>query len=193
LPTFDETTLFLMSATGILLLLTSPELRAELSDVLSAGPNETTPLLIGACIGMALSIYHAFSPGEKDVFSKTVMASFAVVANASAAFMVGFDQLSGRVAGGWWPATINIGAAVLLIYQVGIFEGDCVDDANATPTDLLVGLAALLVVFGYLALVQKQPWPLTFSLCVSYSTLVHNKAVAVTREVRARVTSRRST
>lgn len=181
-PSFDETTLFLMAVTFILLLVTPSGLPRDLRGMLD--PYAPAPLLAlpaWAALGLVLSLYHAFTNRKKDLFAKTSMAVFAMVTNVGAGWAVGFARFAGNIQGGQFLAAVNVAGALLLLYEVAYFQDQCVLDDDARPRDLLVGVVVLLPLFVYFEFVRRLPWPLTFSICTAYATLLHQKAVAVTR------------
>jgi hypothetical protein len=149
--------------------------------------NTFIALFLGwALVGLGFSVFHAFSRRAKGEIAKLSMAVFAMVTNVAAGAFLAVGRMNGSIQGGRWLAVINIVAAVLLVYQVGFFEDRVVSDEDATPRDLLVGLLALSVLFFLFDVVRHLPWPLTFSLCVAYSSFVHHNAVVFARHIGAR-------
>jgi len=184
-PKFDETTLFLMAVTCLLLALWPSGLRSDVASLMESGaPAHLAVIFAWALLGLVLALYHAFSRRAKGAFAKTSMAVFALVTNAAAGLYLGVGRLVGTFEGGRWVALINIAAAVLLIYEIGIRQADTIEDSDASPWDLLIGVAALGVLFVYFEGVRRFPWPLTFSLCMVYATFIHGATITVTREVR---------
>jgi hypothetical protein len=189
LPSFDETTLFLMAVTCVLLLAFPSGLRDDLSSLVT-GPESGNIyfalFLSWAFVGFGFSVFHAFSRSKKGEIAKLSMAVFAMMTNAAAGVALGVGRMNGSIQGGRWLAVVNIVAAVLMVYQVGFFQDRVVPDEDATPRDLLLGLLALSALFFLFEVIRHFPWPLTFSLCVAYSTFVHHNAVVLTRQIGAR-------
>ncbi len=191
LPSFDETALFLMAVTCLWLLALSPPLRLGIENAVR--DNELTGwlyVILGwASVGLAFALYHAFVRRPKSFISKTSMAVFALVTNVVAGLLMGLGRFTGEIPGSRTLAMINIGSAVLLTYQIALNDQAVISDGDATFADLALGLAVLAPLFYYFSVYKHTPWPLTFSLCVSYSTLIHHNAARIFTGIRSRMSA----
>jgi len=191
LPSFGETTLFLMAVTCLWLLALSAPLRLGIEDALR--DNELVGwlyIMLGwASVGLAFALYHPFVRRPKGFMSKSAMAGFALVTNVVAGLAVGLGRFSGEIPGSRTLAIINIGSAILLMYQIALTDQAVISDGDATLADLGLGLAVLGPLFWYLSVYRHTPWPLTFSLCVSYSTLIHHNVTRIRSGIRSRLSA----
>lgn len=191
LPSFDETALFLMAVTCLWLLGLSAPLRLGIENAVR--DNELTGwlyMILGwASVGLAFALYHAFVRRPKSFISKTSMAVFALVTNVVAGVLVGMGRFSGEIPGSRTLAIINVGGAILLTYQIALSDQTVISDRDATFADLALGLAVLGPLFWYFTVYKHTPWPLTFSLCVSYSTFIHHNVTRIVSGIRYRMSA----
>lgn len=183
MPCYDETTLFLVAATCILLLVMPTGLRTDLLGVVrSAGETDKAPffVLMWAAVfagGIVLCTYHAFARREKTVLEKNIMAGFAMASNGAAGVLCGMEMLRESAGAAVIFPVVNILAGVLLIYEMTFVSDKTICDGNASLSDLAAGSVALGMVFYYCQVHERLIWPMTFSICVAYCTLVHRMFV----------------
>lgn len=171
---YDETTLFLIAVTCILLVVVPTGLREDLARAMASREDSAGFfLVVGSAAASLLAIYHVFTTRRKYLVEKVALAAFATIASGAAAILSGMEILrSGAYANAVFPV-LNILGGVLLFYQLGIAQEDTVADDNATTAGLVVGLAVLIALFAYCQAVRHLSWPLTLSICVGYSTFAH--------------------
>lgn len=189
-PSFDETTLVVMAVTCLALLAANPQAvdilripwEAPGAGILAYGVSML--LLLASLAGVVLVLVNACVRRSKTAVEKYLMAIFVMVANVVAGVFVGLEGM--RAGGGTHLILplLNIAVAFVLFNQVVIIEGGIISDTDASPIDVLVGLAVLglLLVFCQY---NRLSWPVTFSMCIAYSTLAHEAVMGVARSTYA--------
>jgi len=185
LPRFDETTLFLL-AVSCIWILASPS--GLLPDLIEAVEGEGMGvwlflILLWSAVGLGLSVFHAFATREKTAVEKTSMAVFAMTTNAAAGIIVGIGRLNAQPGPARALAIVNFAAVIVLAYQVGLAQDRVVSDEDATLNEVIPGFVLIAALFIVCELVMRLPWPVTFSLCVSYSSWAHRSVALVSRSV----------
>lgn len=173
IPNYDELSLFLMSAVFIILYFTSGKLQDDIIGFLMRLDILRRYLYVGLfMLGMSLCLYHVFTPRQKTDIEKGIMLLFAISINAATGIIAGFYMLKGCP--GWlliFPAWNIINSILLIIMQyVNLFDEDQISDRDATITQVIIGLAAILIIFYICNNVFNLHWAITYSICIIYTT-----------------------
>lgn len=173
-PSYDETSLFLMSLTCIALFATDSGLQREVIVTLTQkGILPAGYFLIWAGFvagGLGLSLFHAFASRPKSDMEKTWMAGFAMALNGIAGILCGIQLMDQPRA--WFAvlAAWNIASGVALLYRMGLAPEDSMSDENARWWEIVTGTVILAGVFAYCRYCERLNWQITYSICVAYST-----------------------
>jgi DNA-directed RNA polymerase subunit RPC12/RpoP len=173
IPNYDELSLFLMSAVFIILYFTSSKLQDDIITFLMRLDIWRRYLYVGLfMLGMSLCLYHVFTPRNKTEIEKNIMLLFAITINAATGLIAGFYML--KNCPGWlfvFPAWNIINSALLIIMQyVNLFDEGQISDRDATITQVIIGLAAIRIIFYICNNVFKLHWAITYSICIIYTT-----------------------
>lgn len=175
-PKYDELSAFLTGLTCLVLYLSYPNLRQLLHQLVNPENTVTiggmVSLLFWGLIvisGFSLSFFHVVTIRRKSSIEKYCMGAFAIGANAFASIMGCIEALnSGKLVFILFPI-LNILTAFIMFYRVreGKFE---FTDENASLPQVILASAILLLVFAIAFLGIRATWPVTFSICMLYST-----------------------
>ena len=173
IPNYDELSLFLMSAVFILLYFTSSKLQDDIITFLMRLDILRRYLYVGLfMLGMSLCLYHVFTSRKKTDIEKYIMLLFAITINAATGVIAGFYML--KDCPGWlliFPAWNIINSILLIVMQyVNLFDESQISDRDATITQLIIGLAAILTIFFICNNTFKLHWAITYSICIIYTT-----------------------
>lgn len=178
IPAYDELSLFLMSVTLIVLCLVNNQMRNQIETFLSKAPQPDVwfllvPLVLFLGV-IGLCIYHVFTTREKTVFEKRVMVGFAVLTNVVTGIIAGVYTLTNSVVANWlivFPIW-NVINGIVLLFMVflKVIDEECISDRDASITEVIIGLIAVLVIFIFCNYVFKLHWAITFSICIIYAT-----------------------
>jgi hypothetical protein len=179
IPYYDETTLFVMGVTFILLFLSSKTMRADLHKLIVHDFDVRIIIcLLFFVVGMVFSILHAFSKREKNIGEKAAMLLFAVFVSAGTGIYAGRHMLETSV--GWliiFPIwNIINGVLLLLMLRMKVIGIDCISDSNAAGGQISLGLIAAIIIFICCQYFFKLHWAITYSICIAYTTSL-DKAV----------------
>jgi len=178
-PHYDETSLFVMSITFVLLYLVNKTMRTDLHKLVSHD-SDIRLIIVAICFvaGILFSIFHAFSRREKKFGEKTAMLLFAVLVSAGTGIYAGIHML--KNSGGWliiFPIwNIINGVLLLIMLRVGSINVDCISDRNATFAQVVMGLFSTVVILVCCQYFFKLHWAITYSICICY-TVSLDKAV----------------
>ena len=172
-PTYDELSLFLMTATLILLWIMNSKMRDEVLELTRHLDDYRLYILVIMPLpGMFVCLYHVFTSREKTDVEKLLMILFAVLVNGGTAILAGTYMLKHTV--GWlviFPAwNIINGTLLLSMVRFGIINEECISDREATLVQIILGLIAVLVILILCNYVFKLYWAITFSICIVYTT-----------------------
>lgn len=173
IPTYDEITLFAMGFTCALLMITGAfSVKWNWDQSITKEDMNVIVLAAVFITGLILSIYHAFTSRKKTDVEKILMLYFAVVLNASIGIMAGSREL--EYTGGWlvlFPI-VNIvnGALLLILLRAQVINDDNISDENASPRQVALSGAVVIVLFAVCHYLFDLFWTQTFSICVVYST-----------------------
>jgi hypothetical protein len=173
IPNYDELSLFLMSAVFVLLYFTSVKLQDDIIAFFMRLDILRRYLYAGLfMLGISLCLYHVFTPRQKTDVEKGIMLLFAITINAATGIIAGFYML--KECPGWllvFPAWNIINSILLIIMQyVNLFDEGQISDRDATITQVIIGLAAILIIFYISNNVFKLHWAITYSICIIYTT-----------------------
>ncbi len=173
IPNYNELSLFLMSVVFIILYFTSTKLQDDIITFLMRLDILRRYLYVGLfMLGMFLCLYHVFTPRQKTDTEKGIMLLFAVTINAATGLIAGFYML--KNCPGWllvFPAWNIINSILLIIMQyVNLFDESQISDRDATITQVIIGLAAILIIFYICNNTFKLHWAITYSICIIYTT-----------------------
>ena len=177
-PRYNESTLFLMSFSFLLLFLTDSRLLLGSLKIISENSVDLQicGLLVAFVFGIAFSFYHVFVRRRKTIEEKRFMLFFAVASNGVSGFLSGKEILMDS----WgflilFPIWNMVNAVLLLILYLSevIDEGDIEDD-NASPLHVISGSVVVIAVLFVCQHWFNMSWPVVFSLCVVYSTTLNN-------------------
>lgn len=175
IPTYDELSLFLMAFTFILLCAVNSQLRNWIRHFFS----QTHDWVAYICVllflaGLGLSLFHVFTRREKTIFEKQLMMLFAVLTNAGIGIIAGWYVLKSNDVRDWqliFPIwNIINGVLLLLMLRFRIIDEECISDRDADATEVVIGIAAVLVIFIFCNFIFKLYWAITFSICIIYAT-----------------------
>ncbi len=175
IPVYDELSLFLMAVTLILLYIVNTTMRVQIHNWIAEHSN-TWVYIIGAIFlcGLYLSVYHVFTTREKTEVEKWGMLIFAVSANAVTGIVAGLYVLKNDNVRDWqlvFPIwNIINGALLLLMLRLKIIDEECISDRDANTTEVVIGIAAVLIIFALCNYVFKLYWAITFSICIIYAS-----------------------
>jgi hypothetical protein len=172
-PTYDELSLFLTAATLIALYLTNKVMQSEIiSFAMRLEPWRLSIYLALFLIAMFLCLFHVFTPRKKTDAEKAIMLLFAVTMNAACGVVAGVYMWGHS--GGWllvFPIWNFVNSALLIVMQyVNVFDESCIADRDATAWQVILGLAAVFVIFVFCNYVFNLHWSITFSICIIYTT-----------------------
>jgi hypothetical protein len=173
IPNYDELSLFLMAVVFIALYFTDGKMQEDITRFLMRLDIWRRVIYVGLfMLGMFLCLYHVFTSRRKTDVEKGIMLLFAITVNAATGFIAGFYML--KDCPGWllvFPAWNIINSALLIIMQyVNLFDESHISDRDATITQVILGLIAVLVIFFLCNNTFKLHWAITYSICIIYTT-----------------------
>ena len=171
MPQYDETVLFSMSFTCLLLLIGFSFSR----EIQWAFPSHYDLRIIVAILiflaGLVLSLYHAFVDRPKTSLEKTFMLTFAVIVNAFSGFIAGaYDFVNSS---GWviiFPILNMINSvALFFMWRSGVLDESSISDQHAPRGQILLAAAAVLLLYYLCREIYNFSWVQTLSICLVYS------------------------
>jgi hypothetical protein len=171
MPQYDETVLFSMSFTCLLLLISFP-FSQEIQWVYPS--HYDIRIIVAICIffaGLVLSLYHAFVDRPKTSLEKTFMLTFAVIVNAFSGFMAGAYDLANS--SGWliiFPI-LNMANSIILFFmwRAGLLDESSISDKHAPRGQIILAAAAVLTLYYLCRVIYNFTWVQTLSVCLVYS------------------------
>ena len=175
IPSYNELTLFLVGLIGILIVSTYAEVRDFLLMFLRESNTGVRVLLGFLLAGALLCLYHVFTPRRKKPWEKSCMISFAIIANATSGIAAGMYMLENT------PGLLIIfpiwnianGFLLLIMLKYGIIDEDCIVDDNTSPLEVLLGSVVVAAVLLACRFAYQLHWAITFSVCVTYASIVN--------------------
>ena len=181
-PAYDELSMFLMAVTWILMI-TVYAVKNQLLKRILHFIDETnnwialafsSVFILIVFIGFVLSIYHVFTTRDKTAFEKNAMLAFAVLTNILVGLIAGTYVIKQAAINNWqlvFPIWNLVNAVLLyLIVCFGVIDEDCIADRDTTGVQVILGLAAVLLLFIICHYVCKLHWAVTASVCIVYTT-----------------------
>jgi DNA-directed RNA polymerase subunit RPC12/RpoP len=173
IPNYDELSLFLMAVVFVVLYFTNNRLQDDIAAFLMRLDVWRRFIYVALfMLGMFLCLYHVFTLRKKTEAEKGIMLVFAITVNAATGFIAGFYML--KECPGWlllFPVWNIINSALIILMQyVDLFDESQISDRDATITQVIIGLAAILIIFFLCNNVFKLHWAITYSICIIYTT-----------------------
>ena len=173
IPNYDELSLFLMAVVFVILYFTSSKLQTDITAFLMRLDVWRRFIYVALfMLGMFLCLYHVFTLRKKTEAEKGIMLLFAITVNAATGFIAGFYML--KECPGWlllFPVWNIINSALIILMQyVDLFDESQISDRDATITQVIIGLAAVLIIFFLCNNTFKLHWAITYSICIIYTT-----------------------
>ena len=182
-PTFDELTLFVLAYTCILLIgvntfrsIKSAEIHQSMDGLVVLLP---ATIII---VGIALSLYHAFSKRKKGMFEKQIMFLFASLVSGFAGIWGGTYLLSNSEKWSWvlvFPVVNIVTSYLILGSKNRVLDERCIDDRNVTITEVAVSTAIVTTAFFVTANYLHYHWAATLSICVAYGTNLNRMIINI--------------
>ena len=173
IPNYDELSLFLMAVVFVILYFTNSRLQVDITAFLMRLDVWRRYIYIALfMLAMSLCLYHVFTLRKKTDIEKGIMLLFAITVNAATGFIAGFYML--KECPGWllvFPVWNIINSVLLIIMQyVNLFDENQISDRDATIPQVILGLAAVLIIFFLCNNTFKLHWAITYSICIIYTT-----------------------
>lgn len=176
-PRYDEVTLFVMSVSFVLLLVTDVTLRSAASAVIGE-IEDVRELIVPALFlgGLGFSVYQAFANRRKTDLEKTVMLVFAVGLHFGSSLVASAHLLenpSGRVH--WVFPVWNVVSWMLLVLLWRFDLLDATDSIGQDDAGLYQILVAFVLTFGLIVFGQygaHYHWTMTLSMTVALASSV---------------------
>lgn len=166
IPKPTEASMFVMALTALILLLTTGDVWSEMFYVLEHDSRGKSGLVfVYICIGMFLSIYHAFSTKEKKPWEIQMLKWFSVVTLAvitisTAVFIYTTKQPAYLVFTIW--NCIQVFALVFLSGKRYVGEYVLLPKRNALPLELVLGVSVVIIVL-FVERIFDTHWSIAFS------------------------------
>jgi DNA-directed RNA polymerase subunit RPC12/RpoP len=174
-PTYDKLSLFLMAVTWILIYMVNSDLRGPIQSYFIAQDWKVTIIVLSVPVTvLTIGIYQVFTKREKSDFERTWMLWFAIATNVFTGIVSAVYIIKNTEVRNWqliFPIWNIINAAVLYLMLVADFiDENCIIDRQAAPAQIIIGLAATVVIVLLCNYVFKLHWAITFSICIIYTT-----------------------
>ena len=178
IPCYDETSLFLIAVTFILLYITNSIMRSDVTKLASYKSDIRNVIIILLFAGgLFLSLYHVFTDRQKRYSEKCLMLFFVIIVCAASGIRAGMYMLETSV--GWYVFfpiwNIVNGVLLLIMLRFNIIDEKCISDRNSRLAQVGIGLVVLGIVFLCCQYLFKYHWAVTFSICVAYATNVNRE------------------
>ena len=173
MPQYHELVTYQSTLVCILLLVTYPELHSVYVDILHEEVLGGWIFLISiiAILGMIFSIWHVFISRKKEMWENQWMGAFVLGVNGLAGVAAGIEFIPGQ----WsWLVLFplwNILYGAILLYQLGFAE-NVITDENASLLEVGIATLSLLAVFAIAKYGFRFTWPIIFSVCMVYSSII---------------------
>lgn len=173
IPNYDELSLFLMAIVFLILYFANGRMQEDIMRFLMRLDVWRRYIYVALFMfAMFLCLYHVFTKRQKTDAEKGIMLLFAVTVNVVTGFIAGFYMLKGCP--GWlivFPLWNIINSALIIVMQyVNLFDESHISDRDATITQVILGLAAVLVIFYICNNAFDLHWAITYSICIIYTT-----------------------
>ena len=182
-PEYNEFSLFLMSITTILILLTSGIISNIFSKRISSDYHLIYYIVSALFIlyGLLLPIYHSFTERKKTKSEKIAMMVFAVLAQSicgiyASGYIIENSQGLLIIFPLW--NLINSVLIIMLVRYEFINEEIIIDD-NVTASEVIIGLVSVSILFCLSKYIFNQYWAVTYSICLVYSLNAKKMVVVI--------------
>ena len=174
-PAYDKLSLFLMAVTWILLYAANNTLRGQIHTFLiKAHDWRVTLIALAIPAVLILGIYQVFTKREKSDFERIIMLWFAIITNILTGVVAAIYVIKNIDAHNWqliFPIWNIVNAVILyLMLEINLIDEECISDRDATIKEVILGLAAVLIIFFLCNNTFKLHWAITFSICIVYTT-----------------------
>jgi DNA-directed RNA polymerase subunit RPC12/RpoP len=174
-PTYDKLSLFLMAVTWITLYLVNNHLHKRIHTFLvEANDWRVSLLALTAPAVLIFCIYQVFIKREKSDFERTIMLWFAIATNLLTGIVAGIYLLKNKDLLNWqiiFPIWNLVNVVILhLMLVLNIVDENCIVDRDATVTQIILGLMAVIIIVLVCNFIFKLHWSITFSICIVYTT-----------------------
>lgn len=179
IPRYTETTLFLTSLTFTLLYFSNEEFTAAIYGFAFSGFDPRSILMLFVFFsGLLYPFYYAISDKTIPHSIKSLILTFVVFTNIGVALCAASYAL--KTVEEYlliFPAMNILNAIFLFIMlRANIINESCIADENARPHELVIGSLALLLIFAFSQYVMHYYWAITFSICLTYSSMINDFA-----------------
>ena len=173
IPNYDKLSLFLMAVVFIVLYFASGKMQEDITRFLMRLDIWRRYIYIGLfMLAMLLCLYNVFASRKKTDIEKSIMLVFAITINAATGVIAGLYML--KECPGWllvFPVWNILNSAIIIIMQyIDLFDESQISDRDATKTQVIIGLVAILIIFYICNNVFKLHWAITYSICIIYTT-----------------------
>jgi hypothetical protein len=174
-PTYDKLSLFLMAVTWILIYVVNNQLNETIQTFLITQHwSLTIYVLTMPAAFLIIGIYQIFIKREKTDFEKTMLLWFAIVTNFLTGTIAAVYIIKNTEVYNWqiiFPVWNIVNAVVLyLMMDFDLIDENCIVERQVTPVQIVLGLAATVVIVLICNYVFKLHWAITFSICIVYTT-----------------------
>jgi hypothetical protein len=176
IPTYDKLSLFLTAVTLLLVLITNHHWIHLLKEKDWIDSFISRHMNYRIILSFAPIIFISIIAFSWQIFTspQNALLLFAVLTNAGTGIIAGWYVLKNNDAHNWqlvFPIwNIINGVFLLLMLNLKIIDEECISDRKAAPTQIILGLIAILVIFILCNYVFKLYWAITFSICIVYTT-----------------------
>jgi hypothetical protein len=176
IPTYDKLSLFLMAVTWILIYTVNSHFRGPIhAYFIEAHSWMVTVMVLSVPVAvLIMGIYQVFIKSEQSDFERTWLLWFAIATNAFTGIVASVYIIKNADAHNWqliFPIWNIINAVVLYLMLVAnIVDENCIIDRQPTPTQIILGLSATIIIVLICNYVFKLHWAITFSICIVYTT-----------------------
>lgn len=179
IPSFDETSMFMIALAFILLFFSNVSLRSCIYYFFLEDEKDRAGLLLLLLLFIAavlLSLYHVFTKRKKTEPEKHLMISFAVFANGLGGIAASTHILENTSKNKPCIFVLlpiwNIINCILLLalWRFGKITAKHISDRNATPVEAFLAALIIVAIFVICQFVFNLYWAITFSICVVYAS-----------------------
>jgi hypothetical protein len=171
IPTYDELTVFLMSVSFILLVISNSAMRTFLWKFISDDWRSIFTVLI-ALVALGVCLYHPFTARKKSIGDKWLMLAVAVIANGGTGILAGNYMLEQTI--GWlaiFPVWNIINGIILLaMFRFKAIDYRSISDRDTNTAEIILGLLVIISIYVACNFVYKLYWAVTLSVSVVYAT-----------------------
>jgi hypothetical protein len=173
IPNYDKLSLFLMAVVFVVLYFANGKMQEDITRFLMRLDIWRRYIYIGLfMLAMLLCLYNVFTSRKKTDIEKSIMLVFAITINAATGVIAGLYML--KECPGWllvFPVWNILNSAIIILMQyIDFFDESQISDRDATKTEVIIGLVAILIIFYICNNVFKLHWAITYSICIIYTT-----------------------